>query len=297
MDECHLEHSGVVLGCLLKSREDSSAFLQPADQPLDDVPAAVGVAVEVDSARLAILVALAGNHRLDAHVEKKGIDPVGPIALVASDSYWPVDRLAVATGNSDFLQESFQSGRLVILTCCQVEVQRVTVGIAEKVDFRRKTAPAAAESVIGWLVGIPFFPPPAEQRAARTTLPSMHQSSESMSPASRWAACKARRILAKMPLAFQPSNRRQTVCQGPNSSGKSRQGEPVRSIQKMPSTTMRRSRAGRPVALGFGKKSWMQLQASSESKSRAIGLPSLAMRRNRSGPHYEKLGSLGKDRF
>lgn len=46
-----------------------------------------------------------------------------------------------------------------------------------------------------------------------------------------------------------------TACQGPNSSGKSRQGAPVRRIHKIPSTIICRSLGGRPVAAGSGKKS------------------------------------------
>src|SRR5262249_50792582 len=63
------------------------------------------------------------------------------------------------------------------------------------------------------------------------------------------------------------------VCQGPNSSGRSRQGEPVLKIHRIPFTITRGSRGGRPVAAGSGKTSAISSHSSSESSNRAMSCP------------------------
>ena len=64
--------------------------------------------------------------------------------------------------------------------------------------------------------------------------------------------------------------RRHTVCQEPNATGRSRHGEPVRKLHKIPSITDRRSRGGRPVGFGAGNKSAIILHCSSVSRYRSM---------------------------
>jgi hypothetical protein len=149
--------------------------------------------------------------------------------------------------------------------------------------------------VIGGFLGIPFFPPPAAQRAARTMVPSMHQRSESMRSASRCAACNRFSIWAKRPSEFHLSKSRQTVCQGPNSLGKSLQGAPVRRIQRIPSRIVRRLLGGRPVDFFLGKRSSTHSHASSERRSRAMAMPSLAPKLCRR--KLRKIVQLREDQF
>ena len=115
-----------------------------------------------------------------------------------------------------------------------------------------------------------FFSPPPAQRWARIIVPSTHHSSLSIWPASANAAWSRRRISSTVPWAFHLSNNLHTVCHGPNSSGRSRQGELVLKIQRMPSTIVRGSRGGRPVAAGFGNTSLIKSHSSSLSNRRAI---------------------------
>jgi hypothetical protein len=187
-DERHLNHPGIVFRGLLEARENAATFFQPTDEPFDDVTLAVGFSVPLDTANFAVFIALAGDHWLDASIQEVLVDPRGAITLVACQSQRSDDRLAVAAGEVDAFQERFQSGRFVGLSWRQMEVERVSVRVAEEVDFRRKAAPAAAESVIFGFLGVPFFPPPAAQRAALTMVPSMHQSSELTRSASICAA-------------------------------------------------------------------------------------------------------------
>lgn len=294
-DERHPNHPGIVFRGLFEAREYAAILFQPTDEAFDDVTLAVGVAVPLDAAGFAILVALAGDHWLDAGIEEVLVDPLGAITFVASQRQRCNDRLAVAAGEIDAFQERFQSGRFVSLSWRQMEVEGVSVRVAEEVDLRRKAAPAAAESVILGFLGIPFFPPPAAQRAALTMVPSMHHRSESTRSASICAAWRRFRIWLSRPWEFQASNSRQTVWKGPNSPGKSLHGEPVRRIHKMPSRTSRRSFGGRPVAFRLGKRSLTHSHASSERRLRAMAMPSLAMWSSRH--EYDKFVQLREGQF
>ena len=138
--------------------------------------------------------------------------------------------------------------------------------VAQQVDFAGQTATAAAESVVGRLVRIVFFPPPAAHLAARTTVPSMHHSVSSIST---WPRSRSR-MACNVPLWFHVSNKSHTVAHGPKAAGKSRQGEPVRKIQRMPSITCRRFRGGRPVRLGSGNTSEIKSHCSSVSRCRSM---------------------------
>ena len=124
--------------------------------------------------------------------------------------------------------------------------------------------------MIFWFLRIVFFPPPAAQRAARTFVPSMHQSSLSISPASTYIARSRERISSSVPSAFHLLNKSHTVLQGPNSSGKSRHGDPVLIIHRIPSIIIRRSEGGRPVLAGAGKMPEIQSHCSSASRCLAI---------------------------
>ena len=183
------------------------------------------------------------------------VDPVGPIPLVPGQGHRPRDRLAVPV--DDRLVGPHQQrhqGRVVVrLPGRQVEVERVTMAVAQQVEFRGEPAAGTAQRVVRWLAGIFFFAPPPAHRAARTEVPSMHHSSPSTSSASIREDRRRERIVSSVPSPFHLSKRSQTVPQGPNSSGRSRHGAPVLRIQRMPSTTCRRSRGGRPVRAGAGK--------------------------------------------
>ena len=62
----------------------------------------------------------------------------------------------------------------------------------------------------------------------------------------------ASRIASNIPASCHRANLRQTVFHLPKRSGRSRQGEPVRAIQKMPSKTCRLSIAGRQARPRIG---------------------------------------------
>jgi len=168
----------------------------------------------------------------------------------------------------------------------QVEPKRMPLTITKKMDFRAHTASTAAQCMILWLVGVPLFPPPEAQRAARTIVPSMHHNSSLMASVLRSRSS----MLSNVPFPFHLSNRSHTVPHGPNSSGKSRHGAPVLRIHKMPSTIVRRSRGGRPVRFGGSNKSEIKSHCSFVSRCRNITSPFASlffMTSAKSGTLYE----------
>src|SRR3954453_5148088 len=146
----------------------------------------------------------------------------------------------------------------------------MAVAVAEQVDLGGKSAPGPPQGVVLGLLGVPFFPPPAAHRAARTTVPSMHHNSASITPASTCAERSRERTWSSVPSPFHLSKRSQAVPQGPYSSGKSRQGAPVRRIHRIASTIWRRSLGGRPVAAGAGNRSLIRCHLSSLSRGRGL---------------------------
>ena len=77
-----LHHGEVVDGRLLEAGENASALFEPTDEPLDDVAIAVSLTVELNGPRVAVLVDLRGDHRLDAVLQEPPVDPVGAVRLI-----------------------------------------------------------------------------------------------------------------------------------------------------------------------------------------------------------------------
>jgi len=139
MNKYHLQEPAEILGGLLESRADTAAFFEPADQSLDDVAAAIGGAIELDRSGIAILVFLRRNHRADSQVDQVIVDPIRAVAFVAGQRHRPGDRFVFAVGQHSVRpdQNGVQHRRFVGLSRGQMKVQRVSVTVAENVDFRR----------------------------------------------------------------------------------------------------------------------------------------------------------------
>ena len=99
MDESHFEHTGEILGGFLKSREDASAFFQPADQSLDDVSLAICFSIERNRTDISVVTFLAGNDRRDFQFQETSVDPIGSVRFIASQSNRPGHRLPFAIEN------------------------------------------------------------------------------------------------------------------------------------------------------------------------------------------------------
>src|ERR1700722_19696517 len=109
----------------------------------------------------------------------------------------------------------------------------------------------------------------------------------------------ASKIRRQTPLMLHRLKRRNTLFQSPNASGRSRQGEPVRTIHSTPSTNIRLSRpvepfwSGRPVISGAIRSHAASLKTNSPSHPRRPPKSSLVsdllLKGNPNSPHH--LGS------
>ena len=141
MDESHFEHTGEVLGGFLKSREDASAFFQPADQSLDDVPLAICFPVKHDRPGVPIFVFLGGNHWRDFQFQQTIVDPIGSVRFVSRQSNRPCDRLALAVENFGVrtVKQGNQGSRFMVLAWRQAKVKWMSLSVTQQMDFSGKT--------------------------------------------------------------------------------------------------------------------------------------------------------------
>jgi hypothetical protein len=122
----------------------------------------------------------------------------------------------------------------------QQPTHRITQRIDYRMNFARQTATRTADRLMAF-----FFWAPAECWWARTTVLSIISASKSRSPLTASTTC------CHTPDSPQRLNRVYVVCQLPNSAGKSRQGEPVRTIHKTASKNRRLSCAVAPRSPAF----------------------------------------------
>ena len=142
----HRDHAAEVLCRLLEAREDAACFFEPTDQPFDDVPPPVGIAVELDRAGITVFILLGWNHRLDAQFDQVLVNPIGPVSLVAGQRHGPGDGPAGAVKQIGirFFEQGRKDRRLVRLSCAEMEVQGMAFSITQDMDLCRKTSARAA---------------------------------------------------------------------------------------------------------------------------------------------------------
>ena len=129
-----------------------------------------------------------------------------------------------------------ESGAVMGFSRCQQERDWKTLSVGPGVDLGRKATARAAKSLI---FGPPFAP--AAQWCARMTVLSTICTPPLPPPSAR-----ASSITSHSPLVVQRRYCLWIEFQLPSSSGKSRQGAPVRAIQNTASSVRRWSTGGRP---------------------------------------------------
>lgn len=146
MNKSNLQHAAEVHGSLLESREDATCLLEPTDQPFDDIPSAVSLTVEFHGSRVAVFVFFGRNDGLNSKFEEVLVNPVGTVSFVGSQCHRPSDGFTIAVQEICVrtVQYGFQRPRLVRLSGGELEMQRMTVAIAENMNLRRKTPARAA---------------------------------------------------------------------------------------------------------------------------------------------------------
>ena len=223
-----------------------------------------------------LLVRAHGNNGADRAPAKPISDAPIAVSLVAGDGGRASARRPERLRNTHRFHEGFELRRLVTLSRRHFDGKWQAVTVSDQVEFGPESAARAAQRVVFGLFRPPFSPAPAADRLARTLLPSTHHMSQSMRPSASSRICKASKMRSHVPSLLHRFDQSYTVCHGPKRSGRSRQGAPVRTIQRMPSTIVRRSLRGRPVDFSAGIMGSMIDHCSSVSACRFMTSPSMA---------------------
>ena len=251
-----LKHTKIIDGELFVSGADAAEVFEPANTLLDDAATTVGLTIEFHIRVVpGLFVVFVRDHRFDVRGLEPVADALHAVAFVGSDLARFVPPLSLLPPASDqagdrLADDRLGSRRFVRFTGGDFDGERGSFAVGDQVEFRSKAASAAAQRVVRRFVGVPLatvFSAPAAARVARTLAPSTHHNSQSIRPRVSSLSCNASTIAAKTPALRQLEKYRCTVWNGPKHSGRSRHGEPVARIHKIPSSITRRSLDGRPV--------------------------------------------------
>ena len=215
---------------------------------------------------VSFLVRALGDHRLDSVSPQPATDAGIAVSLVTGNAA----RTGAST-NPHRIHHSFELCRLVSLSGGDFCGEGQASAVSNQVQLAAESASRAAQSVVFRLLFAPFLPPPAAARLARIDEPSTHQRSQSIFPSASSRIWSRSRIRSNRPSRCQRRKRSYTVCQGPYRSGRSRQGAPVRSTQRMALRIVRWSFHGQPrPPLLDGSRSQINCHCSSVSSYRRI---------------------------
>jgi curved DNA-binding protein CbpA len=211
-----------VVGCgFLEARGDASELLEPAEAAFDEMSLGIEVSIERMLGRSRGVVGDDGERTFagDRQPEVVGViggigdDDIGGHAVDERSGLRSITGLA---GGED-------------------EAHRAAQAANGEMDLGGQAAARASD---GLIASPPFAP--QECWWARTMVESTIKYSKSGSSDS---ASKMRR---QTPFSLHRLKRRKTLFHSPNASGRSRHGEPVRTIHKTPSTNIRLSRPVEP---------------------------------------------------
>jgi hypothetical protein len=240
-------------GCsqFVVSSRYASAMLESVDEPFDDVAELVPLAIV--TARAA--VAARWDDRLGAGRANRFTQRIAVVPLVGNH----------VLGFDAFQQDS-RASHVVAFPFGQMQLHRLEVVTDRDVDLGTE-APTGTSQRLGVLP--PFAP--AACWWARTIVESSSRFDNSESPPS---------VLSTRPQTsrlHQRLNRLYDVFHGPNRSGKSRHGAPVRAIQNTALTNIRLSWAVRPGSPDLpGSRGSIAVHCSSEISCRRISSSSMS---------------------
>lgn len=197
-----------------------------------------------------LLVFPAWDQRLDAVLPKPIPHAVVAVALIARQLLWPFAWSSQRLRDGNLIHHRLNARRFVRLPGGHFDRQRQASTVSHQVELAAESASRAAQSVVFRLFRVApaaFLEAPAAARLARTDEPSMHHRSQSIVPSASSRMCRASRMRSYTPSVRHFQKWSYTVCHGPNRSGRSRQGDPVRRIHRIPLSINRGSDGGRPV--------------------------------------------------
>lgn len=259
-------------GELFETCADAAAFLEPADALLDDAASTISSLIEANSpVVLCFFILLVWNDRADSATFNNFARRLSAVSLVSREATWAASRTSQTLRNGDSVQERFDASGFMLLTGSDMRNQRSSLAVSNQVELGSKPASAAPQRMVRRFVRVPlstFLSAPAAAREARICVPSMHHKSQSMRPSRSSRICKASSIRSKTFALRHREKVLYAVFQGGNRSGRSRQGAPVCSIQKIALRICRGSRGFRPVFALFGSSGSTNAHCSSDSSCR-----------------------------
>ena len=234
-------------GELVVAGGNGSVLPEAVDEALNAVALPGGGTVE---ARMWALVAPGRDHRPDAPAtqvpaRRRAAGALVPDHALRPQPGWPPTR----PPHRPTVQQRRQRVLLVTLPTRQHPGEGLAASLGAQVELGSPAATAATEGLIA-----PFFAP-AAWGCARIDVPSTKCRAQSSSPAAFPSAWSAARTRSQTPARCQRRKRKYAVCHGPERSGGSRHGAPVRSRYRIASMMVRCSRFGLPVA-GFSGGRW-----------------------------------------
>ena len=232
--EAPLHHREEVDGEFLEPRADAAAFLQRADGLLDDAATPVGMLVKDGSAVMPeFLVFLAGDQRLYAVYPKPILHSVLAVTLVTRQSLWSLTTPPQRLRDGDPIHDRLAARRLVRLAGSHFDRQRQAQTGANQVDLAAESASLAAQSVVFQLFRVPpaaFLSPGcgAAGPYRRTVDPPQIPVNRAFNNEPDVQGFE-NAIVSALSSPFG-----KMLLHGPNRSGSSRQGDPVRRINRFP---------------------------------------------------------------
>lgn len=266
------QHAQVIDGKFFIARRNAPVFLEPSNAAFNNITLPVGFTVKLYGTAT-MTVDFIGFLRND------GLDSVPPQPFSNAGntvSFVPGQAVGTPAGSTarlvdpHTLHHLFKAGGFMTLSWSQMNRERQAIAIGHQVQFGGKPAPGAPQSLIYGFAAAVFFRAPAAARLARITEPSMQNKFQSIRPCDCIKACRSPTTRSNVPSLLQRLKRSYTVSQGPNHSGTSRHGAPVRIIHSIPLSTIRVSLGGRPRNFGAGKISWRWFHSSSLNSCRRI---------------------------
>ena len=216
-----MDHRAIACVRLLVAHCDSAEFLDLTEEVFDQMAPFVHLEVAIDG----VLSTRFGRNDGDgAPAVEFGAQPIVVEGLVGEQG-----------ADDDAGDQRFDADAVVSLTRQQDEARQIAERIDKRDDFGRQTTTRSPDCLI---LSPPLAPAPCWW--TRTIVPSIMAYSKSGSPDN------ALKRISKTPFTAQRRKRRKIEFHRPNSGCRSRQGEPVRAIQRTASTKPRLSWPLRP---------------------------------------------------
>src|SRR5579884_159477 len=260
-----MDHSGKALVGLVVARGNTPKRFEMTKEVFNQMAPAIHIKGAGDGV---LVIRFRGNHRKGAALIQFDPQPIDIEGFVGQQG-----------GEIEIADQRPHTDAVVTLPGQQNKTHQIAKGIDQRHDFGRQAAARAAD-------GLSLSPPvaPVPGWWTRTMVPSTIAYSKSGS------SDRAAKIASKTPPNAQRRKRTKVECHFPNTSGRSRQGDPVRAIHSTASRKRRLSSPERPGSPTFpGSSGATRAHCSSLKTLRSKA--SLCFLVLRSRPHAREISS------